>query len=74
LNEKKQRTKAEAGAATESDKLHAHRRKFQNSVKHCALKNIILRLIDKLQRSAGGGAKRYFYRPIATLKTKHKLK
>jgi len=74
LNEKKQRGKAEAGAATESDKLHAHRRKFQNSVKHCALKNIMLRLMDKLQQSAGGGAKRYFYRPIATLKTKHKLK
>ena len=73
LNEKKQRGKAEPVKGGEVNKLHGDRRKFQNSVKHCALKNIILRLMDKLQRGADG-AKRYFYRPIATLKTKHKLK
>jgi hypothetical protein len=53
-------------------KLKLDSRKFQNVVKACALKNIILRLIDKLERAAG--RLRYFYRPIAALKSKHKLK
>jgi hypothetical protein len=53
-------------------KLALDSRKFQNVVKACALKNIILRLLDKLEAARGG--KRYFYRPIAALKAKHKLK
>ena len=53
-------------------KLILDSRKFQNVVKACALKNIILRLIDKLERQKGG--KRYFYRPISAIKSKHRLK
>jgi hypothetical protein len=47
-------------------------RKFQNVIKACALKNIILRLIDKLEVKAG--RLRYFYRPISAIKTNHRLK
>jgi hypothetical protein len=46
-------------------------RKFQNVQKACALKNIILRFIDILEKKAG--RKRYFYRPISTIKSKHRL-
>jgi len=53
-------------------KLSIDSRKFQNVVKACALKNIILRLIDKLEKAQG--RLRYFYRPISALKSKHKLK
>jgi hypothetical protein len=51
-------------------KLKIDSRKFQNVIKACALKNIILRLIDKLET----GRKRYFYRPVSTIKTNHRLK
>jgi hypothetical protein len=54
-------------------KLRLDSRKFQNVVKACALKDIILRMIDLLEREKPG-AKRYFYRPIAAIKTRHKLK
>jgi hypothetical protein len=54
------------------EKLFKDTRKFQNAVKACALKNIILRMVDKMERQAK--RLRYFYRPIATMKTKHKLK
>jgi hypothetical protein len=54
------------------DKLVDSFRKFQNVVKACTLKNITLRLIDKLEKLRGG--KRYFYRPISAVKSKHKLK
>lgn len=47
-------------------------RKFQNVVKICTLKNITLRMIDKLEKLQG--RKRYFYRPISAVKSKHKLK
>lgn len=53
-------------------KLALDSRKFQNVVKACALKNIILRLLDKLETARIG--KRYFYRPVAALKARHKLK
>jgi hypothetical protein len=48
-------------------------RKFQNVIKACALKNIILRMVDKLEKGRATG-KRYFYRPISAIKSKHKLK
>jgi hypothetical protein len=53
-------------------KLLLDTRKFQNVIKACALKNIILRLIDKLETKKGG--KRYFYRPISAIKSNHRLK
>jgi ferredoxin len=52
-------------------KLKFDSRKFQNTVKACALKNIILRLLDKLEKIKG--RKRYFYRPISTIKSGHRL-
>jgi hypothetical protein len=54
------------------DKLFKDVRKFQNVVKACALKNIILRMVDKMEREKK--RLRYFYRPIAAIKTRHKLK
>jgi len=84
LNEKDQREKPEEGAKkkkgtermTEENKMKEtllkNTRKFQNVVKACSLKNIILRMLDRLERSKK--RKRYFYRPIATIKSKHKLK
>ena len=53
------------------EKLVKDVRKFQNVIKACALKNIILRMIDRLEAGKG---KRYFYRPISAIKTRHKLK
>ena len=83
LNEKDQREKPEevvkkkkSERVPEVDRMKEtllkKTRKFQNVVKACTLKNIILRMLDKLEGSKGG--KRYFYRPIATIKTNHKLK
>ena len=84
LNEKDQRDKPEEGVKKKKlgermseenkmkDTLLKNTRKFQNVVKACSLKNIILRMLDKLERSKR--RKRYFYRPIATIKSKHKLK
>jgi hypothetical protein len=54
------------------EKLFKDVRKFQNVVKACALKNIILRMVDKMEREKK--RLRYFYRPIAAIKTRHKLK
>ena len=54
------------------DKLFKDVRKFQNVVKACALKNIILRMVDKMERR--NNRLRYFYRPISAIKTRHKLK
>ena len=45
-------------------------RKFENAVRACALKDIILRWMDIMQRQKAG--RRYFYRPIAALKSGHK--
>jgi hypothetical protein len=53
-------------------KLSIDSRKFQNVIKACALKNIILRLIDLLEKEKG--QKRYFYRPISAMKSNHRLK
>jgi hypothetical protein len=45
-------------------------RTFENAVRACALKDIILRWIDIMQKQKAG--RRYFYRPIAALKSGHK--
>jgi hypothetical protein len=50
-------------------KLKLDERKFQNVIKACALKNIMLRFVDKMERLKAG--KRYFYRPISSIKAKH---
>lgn len=61
-------------------KLRLDSRKFQNVVKACVLKNILLRMVDRLEaeKPAGGAAapkaKKYFYRPVAAIKARHKLK
>jgi hypothetical protein len=44
-------------------------RVFENAVKACALKDIILRWLDLMKADTG---KRYFYRPVAALKSGHK--
>jgi len=53
-------------------KLRLDTRKFQNVIKACALKEIILRMVDKLEQAKG--RKRYFYRPVSAIKSQHKLK
>jgi hypothetical protein len=45
-------------------------RQFENAIRACALKDIVLRWIDFFQRRRGG--KRYFFRPVAALKSGHK--
>jgi hypothetical protein len=45
-------------------------RVFENAIRACALKNIVLRWMDILQREKEG--KRYFYRPIEAVKSGHK--
>jgi hypothetical protein len=65
-------TAAEREVIKMKDKLVDSFRKFQNVIKACALKNITLRMVDKLEADRGG--KRYFYRPISAIKSKHKLK
>ena len=50
-------------------KLKLDERKFQNVIKACALKNIMLRFIDRLEQIKK--RKRYFYRPISSIKAKH---
>jgi len=54
------------------EKLMKDSRKFQNVIKACALKNIVLRMVDKMERLER--RKRYFYRPVAAIKSKHRLK
>lgn len=56
-------------------------RSFENAIRACALKNVILRWLDGMEetraRRAGAGgaaatARRYFFRPIASAKVGHK--
>ena len=47
-------------------------RTFENAVRACALKDIILRWMNIMQSKKEGKAKRYFYRPVAALKSGHK--
>jgi hypothetical protein len=47
-------------------------RSFENSTRACALKNIVLRWLDRMNQQRGAGRLRYFYRPIASIKTGHR--
>jgi hypothetical protein len=72
----KKKKKGEAGAEEGSKtftKLRLDARKFQNVVKACTLKNIMLRMLDILE-TGKAGSKYYFFRPIAAVKAGHKLK
>ena len=73
LDEKarKKREKQEAVAAGRSATSTVKGvRTFENAVRACALKDIILRWLTIMQAPKGG--KRYFYRPIAAMKSGHK--
>lgn len=64
-----------AGKKSAAGQMHLDpRRTFENANRACALKEIMLRWMDISEKAKGGGSggKRYFYRPIASLKTKHK--
>lgn len=63
----KQEAKAAGRAATVGEKSG---RTFENAVKACALKDIILRWMSIMQAAKRG--RTYFYRPVASLKTGHK--
>jgi len=67
--DEKERRKAQkkAGAAAVVNPL----RQFQNTIRACALKNLILRWLDKMERKKEKGL-RFFYRPLAALKSGHK--
>jgi hypothetical protein len=43
-------------------------RAFKNAIRACALTDLVLRLLDKMKVNG----KRWFYRPIATMKTGHR--
>jgi hypothetical protein len=47
-------------------------RVFENAVRACALKDIMLRWMDHMSRKREPKGKRYFYRPVAALKSGHK--
>jgi hypothetical protein len=47
-------------------------RTFENAVRACALNDIILRWMDNMRNTGGTPRKRYFYRPVAALKSGHK--
>jgi hypothetical protein len=63
----KQEAKAAGRAAMLGEKTG---RTFENAVKACALKDIILRWMSIMQAPKKG--RTYFYRPVASLKTGHK--
>jgi hypothetical protein len=63
----KQDAKAVGGARKDVD---GSSRTFENAVRACALKNIMLRWLTNMQLPKG--KKRYFYRPIAAMKSGHK--
>jgi len=70
--ERKKREKKEdkaAGRATVR-KTKVASRTFENAVRACALKNFALRWMTHMIEPRGG--KRYFYRPVAALKSGHK--
>lgn len=85
LDDKARRKKEKEGAKAAGRKsavtpARNPRRSFENALRACALKDIILRWMTVMTSSRGGtgagaGApqpRRYFYRPVAALKTGHK--
>ena len=67
---KKEKQEAKLSGRVTPSVTKVANRTFENAVRACALKNIILRLLTIMQASKGG--KRYFYRPVAALKSGHK--
>jgi hypothetical protein len=82
LDEKTRRKKEKeeakaAGRKSVATPARNPRRSFENALRACALKDIILRWMTVMTAGRGGGAaagqpRRYFYRPVAALKTGHK--
>jgi hypothetical protein len=77
LDKKKKGEQAEdekrrTGTYAKKGPKHFKTRSFENAIRACALKDIMLRWMDVMQREKGEGAKRYFYRPVAALKSGHK--
>jgi hypothetical protein len=70
---KKEREVAKATGRKVVSEVRRPGRVFENAVRACALNDIILRWMDIMMKvSPRPGAKRYFYRPIAALKSGHK--
>jgi len=70
---RRKREKDEARAAgRELDTPTKSKRTFENAPRACALKDIILRWMNIMQGKKGEGMKKYFYRPVAALKSGHK--
>jgi len=64
-------TKRRTGIYALKGKKPFKTRSFENAIRACALKNIMLRWLDIMQAMNADG-KRYFYRPIAAFKSGHK--
>jgi hypothetical protein len=70
---KKERELAKATGRKVAAEVRRPGRVFENAVRACALNDIILRWMDIMMKvSPRETAKRYFYRPIAALKSGHK--
>lgn len=67
LDEKERRKAMTKSARAAANPL----RQFQNTIRACALKNLILRWLDGMERKKAAGT-RFFYRPMAALKSGHK--
>ena len=67
---KREKDEAKAAGVKGVAAIKRANRTFENAVRACALKDIILRFMTILNAAKGG--RRYFYRPIAALKSGHK--
>jgi hypothetical protein len=67
---KREKDEARAAGVKGVAPIKRANRTFENAVRACALKDIILRFMTILNAAKGG--RRYFYRPIAALKSGHK--
>jgi hypothetical protein len=75
LDEKARKKAEKAAAKAAGTKITTEARRpgrtFENAVRACALKDIILRWMDIMKADAEP-RKRYFYRPVAAQKSGHK--
>jgi hypothetical protein len=73
---KREREEAKAsGRKVEQAKKAGATRSFENAIRACALKDIILRWMDIMTAQKAGNIptyRRYFFRPIAAVKSGHK--
>ena len=73
--DEKARAKKEKELAKATGRVPVQYRKtkktFENAVRACALKDIMLRWMDIMVNKAGP-KRRYFYRPVSALKSGHK--